>query len=572
MNKLSVRLAAVAFAVALSGCAALDEPARKATRVEERAVIARDSAVAAAASAAVQRTKRPRISGDEVVLRAGAALPAKFSTPVSYATHGFMGFNEALEQVSSIAGISIRGVETLQTSGGNAGASATVGLGGEPTTKLGGAVEIEYSGTLRGLLDEMAARKDASWRYSARTNTVTFFRYETRVLNLHLPAGAKSVAATISLTGSSGGSSSSGGGSSGGGSASGGDSGSSSGAGNVTVSQNKTIDPWRSVMNTVQSILAANGPARSGAAQSNGQSQGGAGMGMGMSQGQGATGSLTASGADGTASAAPELGMLTITARPQAVERIVSFVNSINSRFAQNVLIDVKVLSVSLDDNAQAGISMDLLYKALNQNGVSVAGAAPLQPANGTPGSLTFSIANPNSRYNGSSLVAEALSQFGRVASEDGTQIMAINGQPAPFQIGSEVGYLASSTVSQAASVGTQTALQPGSKVVGLTGNFTPTVTGDNRILLEYQMEMSSLVLRQVNSGNSMIQTPTVSRQSLQNQTYVRDGEVIMLFANDNVRNSADSSFGLGGASRVGRGERKMIVIVLQVSGGRRYV
>lgn len=558
--------AALMAAALLAGCAGFDKPKENAARVEEKAQKLRDENVASASSAAVQRNKRPRISGDEVVLRSLHTLPSKFSTPVSYSTHGALGFAEVLEQVSAMAGLGVRGVEVMANQSNMNGSSSSL-MQSQPVTgngKLGGSVQIEYAGTLRGLLDELAGRNSASWRYSASTNTVTFFRYETRVLNLHLPAGAKSVNATISLTGASGGGS--GGGSSGGGAEGGG----SSGAGNVSVSQQKLIDPWTSVMNTVQSILSASGPAKDGAngsgasrSQSSGGSQGGSGR---------SSGSLVASGADGSASAAPELGMLTVTARPQAVERIAAFVNSINARFAQNVLVDIQVLSVTMDNNLSAGISLDLLYKQLNENGLSVVGGAPLQPAVGTPGRAVFSVGNPESKWMGSSIVAEALSRYGTVGLETKTQVIAINGQPSPFQVGDEVTYLASSTTTTAPSVGSSTALTPGSKVVGLTGNMTPTITGDSRILLEYQMEISSLVMTQASSGGATIQTPQLSRQSLQNQAYVRDGEVIVLFANDQKRDSADTSFGLGGASRAGRGERKMMVIVMQVSGGRRNV
>lgn len=555
---------AVAF---LGACAQFDEPKVNAARVKEKAQQLRDANVATASSSAVQRSKRPRISGDEVVLRSMNTLPAKFSTPVSYSTHGAMGFLEVLEQVSAMAGVGVRGVEVLQPSQqGNAASSGLMpGAPGAGNGKLGGSVQIEYSGTLRGLLDELSARNEASWRYSASTNTVTFFRYETRVLNLHLPAGAKSVNATISLTGSGGGA-----GAGGGGASVGSEGGGSSGAGNVSVSQQKLIDPWTSVMNTVQSILAANGPAKDGV---NGNTGGVRAQSQGSQGGQGgASRSLVASGADGSASAAPELGMLTVTARPQAVERIAAFVNSINARFAQNVLVDIQVLSVTMDNSMSAGISLDLIYKQLNSNGLSVVGAAPLQPPVGTPGrgSLTFS--DPESKWSGSSIVAEALSRFGTVGLETKTQVIAINGQPSPFQVGDEVTYLASSTTTNAPNIGSSTALTPGSKVVGLTGNMTPTITGDSRILLEYQMEISSLVMTQASSGGSTIQTPQLSRQSLQNQAYVRDGEVIVLFANDQKRDSTDTSLSLGGASRAGRGERKMMVIVMQVSGGRRNV
>lgn len=556
----------------LAGCAGLEEPRARAKEVQEKAMKLRDDNVASATSAGVQRTSRPRISGQEVVLRSLNTLPPKFATPVTYSTHGAQGFAEVLEAVSERSGISIRGTEVLQPQGqgalsGASGGAAQQMTGGVSSGKLGGSVQIEYSGTLRGLLDELAARTESSWRYTAATNSVSFFRYETRTLSVHLPPGAKNVAASISLSGIGGGSS---GGSSGGGSG-GGDSGGGTSAGNVSVSQSQVIDPWSSVMRGIQSILGSSTNARNGSTGS-ALPAGGGGLGMGGSGGGGSqqSNAMSASGADGQASANPELGMITVTARPQAVERIAAYINSINARFAQNVMIDFKVLNLTLDNNMSAGFSLDLLYKQLNNNGLSVVGGAPLQAGTTTPGRMVFSNGNPNSQWKGSEIVAEALMQFGTVAVKTEGQVTAINGQPAPFQMAEEVTYLASSQTTTAPSVGSTTALTPGSRIVGFTANMTPLVLGDNRILLQYQMEISRITLAQASSGNATIQTPRVSKQSLQNQAFMRDGEVIVLFAFDQNRDSADSALSLGGASRTGRGERSLVVIVMQVSGGRK--
>jgi type IVB pilus formation R64 PilN family outer membrane protein len=167
--------------------------------------------------------------------------------------------------------------------------------------------------------------------------------------------------------------------------------------------------------------------------------------------------------------------------------------------------------------------------------------------------------------------VAQALSQFGNVALQTQGQVLAVNGQPAPIQVANEVNYLASSSLTQAPNVGSTATLTPGTRVVGFTANFLPTVLGDNRILLQYQMQLSSLTaLTQVTSGNSSIQTPQISSQSLQQQAFVKDGQSIVLFGFDQNRDTTDTAMGLGNASRAARSERQMIVIVMQVNGGRK--
>lgn len=537
---LKVSLASAALVLALGGCTSLTEAPQRAEALQKKAETLRDQAVASAVKATVSQTHRPRLSGEEIVLRSVAALPEVFTKQVTFNTQGSQSLPEVLEAIGSLAGVAIRGAEQV-------GEPIAQGPGGQPRGQgaIAGRVSIEFTGTLRGLLDELASRANASWRYSATAKDIEFFRYETKTLALYLPPGSKRVDASISLSGVGGGTGASGGSSGGG----------SSGAGQVAVTQALTIDPWTSVMGGIQSILNET---------SNAQGQGGAGSSGGRSS------ATTASGAAGRAAANPELGLITVTARPHAVQRIESYVASVNARFARNVMVDVKIYNLTLSQDASAGFSMDLLYRRLNGMGVSVAGAAPLQPAGLVPGQLSIAQGG-NSRFAGSELVVQALSQFGNVALQTQGQVMAINGQPSPIQVANEVNYLERQATTVTPNVGATTTLTPGTRVVGFTGNFIPTILGDNRILLQYQLQISSLTaLNQVGAGNNMIQTPQISSQSLQQQVFMRDGESIVLFGFDQSRDSTDRALSLGGASATARTGRELIVIVMQVAGGQR--
>jgi len=165
--------------------------------------------------------------------------------------------------------------------------------------------------------------------------------------------------------------------------------------------------------------------------------------------------------------------------------------------------------------------------------------------------------------------VVQALSQFGNVALQTQGQVLAVNGQPSPIQVANEINYLASSASTQTANVGTTTTLVPGTKVVGFTANFLPMILGDNRILLQYQLQLSQLTaLTQVSSAGSLIQTPQISTQSLQQQAFVRDGQSIVLFGFDQTRDSIGSAASMSGASKAAHSERQMVVIVIQVNAG----
>lgn len=535
-------LLTLALTVLIAGCAQIKETTERVKKVQETTVALRDKAVAGATNGAITRTSKPRLAGDEITLRAENALPDVFSKPVTYSTFGAMSFTDVLDGIASMSGISIRASEIAP-----AQATPTPGLPplpGQATTGLSGKVQIDYSGSLRSLLDELAARNDASWRFVSKSQTVEFYKFETRTFAVNLPQGAKSISASISLAGVSGGGSGGGGG----------------GAGSVSVSQNLKIDPWTSIMSGIQSILGT--PQSTGPGQQQGVPAGGAGGAQNASSG-------VVTGQAGRASASPEFGLITVTARPLALERIRSYIDSINSRFAKNVMIDIKIYNLSLDNQSSLGFSLDALYQELGGLGVSVVGSQPLQAGTSLPGQLTLSSSDPASRFNGSKAVLQALQQFGNVALQTQGQVIAINGQPSPIQVANEVNYLASSSTTTAANVGTTSTLTPGTRVVGFTANFLPLILDDNRIQLQYAIQLSALTaLTQVSSGTSSIQTPQISSQSLQQQAFVRDGQAIVLFGFDQNRDTANTAAGIGGASTASRSERQMVVIVMQVSGG----
>jgi type IVB pilus formation R64 PilN family outer membrane protein len=504
-----------------------------------------------ASSSAVVRTYRPRLAGEELAVRPVDPLPEILARPLSYSTPGTQTLAEVLLAASELLGLRIIAGEISQPAPPQA---AGVAQPGAPAGPLTGKVLLEFiNRPASSLLDEIAAQNDASWRYVARTRTIEFFRFETRTLSVYLPPGAKNINASISLAnvggGNAGGSGASGGGASG---------------GDVSVSQTLLVDPWSSIMGGIGALLSEG----QGSAES-GNASGASPRSPGASGTATHAASLSASGRAGRATANPELGIVTVTARPVALERIAAYLNSINSRFAQNVMVDVKIFSLTLDDRAAIGFSLDAVYRRLGRYAVSLVGPAPGQIGS-TPGQLT--IASESGRFNGSELIVQALSEFGNVALQTQGQVIAINGQPSPIQVANEVNYLASSATTTAANVGTTTTLQPGTRVVGFTANFLPLILGDNRILLQYQMQISQLTaLTQVLSGNASIQTPQISSQSLQQQAFVQDGQSIVLFGFDQNRDTTERSLGLGGASRTGTAQRQMIVIVLQVNGGRKH-
>ncbi|MGY8589320.1 Type II secretory pathway component PulD-like protein [Paracidovorax citrulli] len=550
----------VATTLVLQACSTIQETEANAQKAREQTRRILDERTAQGAPAGVTRLAGPRIAGREIKLVKKEALPDIFDAEIGYASHGTQRLSEVLEELGARTGMAISSTEIASMPRTGQAAQASAGSE-QPITAY---VQVEFSGKVRSLFDDLAQRAGASWRYVKSTNSVQFYRFETRTYPMHLPSGAKSLQAAISLSSTSL-SSGGGSGSAGGATGAGGSSGGAGGGGNVSVTQSQVIDPWTSIMASVQAILGASQDTTATGRAVPALAAGASGA------APAAASKLSASGLDGFATAAPELGIVTVTARPLSQARIAALLHSINQRFARNLLIDVTIYNVSMTKEETAGVSMDLVYRRLNGNGVGVAGAAPLQPANGQPGRITLSFSDPASRLAGSRMVAEALQSVGNVALYKKGQFMAINGQPSPFQVVDDEEYNTSVSATQTANVGTQLATQKAVLTTGLTGNVLPLILGDNRILLQYQMEISAVSNMNPAVVNGILTySPKRSRQSFQQQAFLKDGDAIVLFGYDSGGDEAAGQVSLSGGSKRGRGDRTMSVIVMQVFGGQK--
>jgi len=518
----------------LAGCATLDSVERSAADQASQAENKVKEMKTAAATGAVWRTEMAKIAGAEIKVAAPEVLPQAFSRPFGYTT-AVQSFDEILDTLSQRTGILMRLEETSEAPSPSAAASTPA----VTLTKQSDSIQVEWTGTLRGLLDYLARLTGRYWKYE--NGQVVFFVEETRSFHVYLPTGKRNLSASISLSalgGSSGGSTGSGGGSMVGG-----------GGSNVSVSSKVDVDPYDAI---VKGILAIT---RTGGAPSSGGS--GAG-------GSGANGG-------GKVVANPDLGLITVTATPPVLDRVAEYVDSVNKRFAKNVMIDVKIFNITLNDEASAGIKLDLIYSGLNNYGIRTVGQPILQPKIGAPSSMIIENTNPSSSLFNSTALAQALRGLGKVSLVTSGQVITANGQPAPMQVANQVTYLSSTSTTQTTNVGVTNTLTPGTVTVGFTANFLPMVLGDNRILLQYQINMSSLLsMDQISSGNSSIQAPNIATQSLQQQAFLRDGQAIVLFGYENGRTAAAKSASFSGASHTASQEKLMSVIVMQVYGGGR--
>ena len=522
-------------ALLLVGCAGFEELGKKIADSSGRADEAMAQQNQMRKTGAVVRMSSAKLAGKEVAVKLTGQLPPVFSHNFSYLS-AHQPLSAILGEIGRRTGLGTA-IQPADPSAVSSTVTTPATLAGLPNFS-GGAntpIAVDWSGDLKGLLDYLATTTKMFWKFE--DGRIYFFRTETKTFHVFLPGGKRTVRSSVSLTGSSGGSS--------GGSAA---NSAANSSGTVNVASDMEIDAYDAIVRSVQAIVStAEGTAAS-----------------------------TSTGSSGTSSSRnvvsnPSLGIVTVTATPAILDRVSSYIKGVNERFAQNVMIAVKIYNLTVTKDFNAGASLTLAYKDLTQKygSATLTGMPQIKPlGGGYPGSFVID-AVTGSRWSGSQLLVQALEQLGDVQYVTSGQVIAANGQPSPLQVATNRNYVSERKYTAAATIGGQDTVEIKTSplTLGFTANFLPLILGDNRILLQYQINLSSLI--SMENFEQTVQLPTTATQSLQQQAFVKDGQSIVLLGFEQERATLDKSQGLTGINRNARGERNVMVIVMEVYSGK---
>lgn len=370
------------------------------------------------------------------------------------------------------------------------------------------AMRIAYShdGPLNELLDQLAARFGVAWEY--RGGRIVISRYVTRTFTLHLPPGTRTVDAEVGgkalsedvsrgviTTGGTGG----GGGGLGGGGGSGGASQNNVGQ---SVKVEAKLDPWKETQEAITRLLT---PA-------------------------------------GKIAVSPSSGDVVVTDTPAAVKRVADYVEQKNAALVRQIAIQVEVLSVEGNDSDQFEIQWNMLFKN------DALGMMLVTPdlVTGATANLAMQILRPSSDFNGTKVIVKALSSalHGRLVQS--TVTTTLNNIPAPIQVTRTDGYLkaTSTTVTGVTGIVSNT-LVPGSITTGFQMTVTPRILDRDRLMLNYNIDLSRLLNftnASVGSGDNQatIQIPNFERRAFIQAVAVKAGDTLVLSGFEQSEDRAD--------------------------------
>ena len=251
-------------------------------------------------------------------------------------------------------------------------------------------------------------------------------------------------------------------------------------------------------------------------------------------------------------------GLVTVTATKSQLKRVKNYIDSMQSRLHKQVLIEVKIISVSLDNSYSTGIDWSKFGIGINQ------GSETLRNTDGImtqyePGKNVFASSMKaqgdyyklawNNAMSMSNVVNFSMKGLFNFLDEQGDskvisspKIITMNNQQALISVGSTINYqIASETTGSGDNAKTSITYKPQSTFIGILLNILPEISDDDKIMLRVNPSISSPKGDLESSeGKDRKIAPDTQEEKLSTVVRINDGETIILggliTSNDGVK------------------------------------
>ncbi|MBJ7526256.1 MAG: hypothetical protein JHD10_03375, partial [Sphingomonadaceae bacterium] len=265
----------------------------------------------------------------------------------------------------------------------------------------------------------------------------------------------------------------------------------------------------------------------------------------------------------------PSNGTLTVTSSPAVLAQVARFVRTQNDILTRQVFIRMKIYSVEAGEGDDAGFRITSIFKNA-ANAVGVNWISPGSSLVAAAGSLDVNIMGSSSEWKGSKVVAKALSTSAKSTLLNELTLTALNNRPVVRQEVRTQSYIERTSVTEQER-STTTEITPAKLSTGFTASVLPRIISENRILLQYAINLSTLIrFDKGESGTSSVQLPTFDASSGWQETSLKSGEVLVLLgflsnkANDRREGTGHPDNLLFGGTRAASTQLRRVVITLE--------
>ncbi len=239
-----------------------------------------------------------------------------------------------------------------------------------------------------------------------------------------------------------------------------------------------------------------------------------------------------------------EAGMVTVTGTERQINRVAKYIHTLTKQIKSQVLIDVRILSVTFDDSTTTGVDWSQLYALQNFtiNSLSMAqrnigsytfdNLAGITEATFAEGSRPRNAQVVNITGNAKvSEVVKFLSTQGDVKAISSPRVMTLNNQPALISVGKELFYKIKSSSTSSSGGGSTSAEGElvDSVFAGILLDITPEIDTNGMITLKINPSISDTVNNVASDGGTRTIPPDLVRRQIASVIKVKDGEHAIL-------------------------------------------
>jgi len=174
-------------------------------------------------------------------------------------------------------------------------------------------------------------------------------------------------------------------------------------------------------------------------------------------------------------------GLITVTGNKSQIEEIEKYINDLNQRLHKEVLVDVKIYSVTLSSSHKTGIDWSQLSLSLDDQSVP-ARAKNIFGSNSVIEHTKFNIGG----------ILNFLAQNGDVNSISNPKIVTLNNQKALIRVGDTIYYKYASKITLDNNGNPTTEYTIDNKFVGVLLDITPQISDSDEIILSINPRISS--------------------------------------------------------------------------------
>jgi len=221
-------------------------------------------------------------------------------------------------------------------------------------------------------------------------------------------------------------------------------------------------------------------------------------------------------------------GMLTVHDVKKNVDAISTMIHKIKEKTSKSVLIEAKILEITLDEGHQLGINWDSVSSLAG-------GELTLGQTLGLSGATAGSIAYTSENGNFNAMIT-ALDSSGDVDTLSNPRIKVLSGQSAIISSGKLVPFWEKEVQTDQGTGGsasnTQVTYNRRDVLNGLTMGVTPTIMEDGKIMLNVipiTSSIATVIDHKDEDGNSVASAPVLDIKEAGTIIYANDGELVLI-------------------------------------------